>query len=105
MRVQLLIDYRLSSTPYHAHPMQPGTMPALVPWAVCDPAPNPKSDSTTTVLDAHIQTLTAAQSKVEIAPVKAVFESTIAILTLVRVMGSVLFLFLHLLNSAMPRTR
>lgn len=80
-------------------------MPALIHWAVCDLTSNPKSDSTTAVLDDHIQTLTAAQSKTEIAPVKAVFESTIAILTLVRVMGSVLFLFLRPLNSVMLRTR
>ena len=45
----------------------------------------------TTVLDADIETLTAFKGTAETAPVKAVFESVILILTLVRVRFLTLF--------------
>jgi hypothetical protein len=41
--------------------------------------------TTTSVLNADIDTLTATKNTLEIIPVKAVFESVILILTLVRV--------------------
>ena len=81
-------------------------MPASESWAAGDPTPNLKSNSTMTVaLDGYIEALTAAKSTVEITPVKAVFESTIAILTLIKVKNVILFLFSHPLIRGATRTR
>ena len=56
------------------------------PWAVGDIPTNVAHHETMTeILDADIGTLTAFKDTVESAPVKAVFESAIGILILVRV--------------------
>ena len=61
-------------------------MTTFEPWEVDGPTHNPESNSATTaVLNVNIETLRASKNTVEITPAKAVFESTIAILTLVRV--------------------
>ena len=61
-----------------------------------DVTPNPESDSATTeVLNTKIKTLIAFKDVVEDTPLKAMFESVILILTIVRVRLLVLFLFLH----------
>ena len=74
-------------------------MTTFEPQVVGDPSPNPESNSATiAVLSTEIETLTAAKNAIEITPAKAAFESTIAILTLVRVRISVLLPFLHLLK-------
>ena len=68
--------------------------------------PNVGSRSTTTaVLNADIETLTTARDTLEIIPVKAVFESVIVILTLVRVRDPVLSPCLCLLLDNTIRTR
>ena len=104
-RVNSIPGY-LSVAPHQSHPPQPCSMPASVSWAAGDPTPNLKSNSTMTVaLDGYIEALTAAKSTVEITPVKAVFESTIAILTLIRVKNIILFLFSHPLIRGTTRTR
>ena len=66
-------------------------MAIFEPWVAGDPIPNPKSNSATTaVLNTDIETLIVAKNTVEVTPVKAAFESTIAILTLVRMSAPVL---------------
>ena len=56
------------------------------PWVVGGPTPDPESNPImTTVLDTNIEALTAAKKTVENIPAKATFESTITILTVVRV--------------------
>ena len=56
------------------------------PWAVGDiPTNVAQHETTTAVLNAEIETLTTFKDIVESIPVKAVFESVIGILTLVRV--------------------
>ena len=68
--------------------------------------PNVGSRSTTTVvLNADIETLTAIKDTLEIIPVKAVFESVIVILTLVRVRDPVLSPCLCSLLDTTIRTR
>jgi len=57
-----------------------------------DTTSNPESNPATTVLNTDTETLTASEDMVEATPVKAVFESAIVILTLVRV-SLVLVLF------------
>ena len=81
-------------------------MAALEPWAVGDIRPDVANYSTTTaVLNAGIETLTALKGIVETTPVEAVFESATAILTLVRVRFLVLFPFLPPLTGGTTRTR
>ena len=80
-------------------------MTTFEPWAVGG-TPNPGSNSATTaVLNADIEALTAAKNTVEIAPAKAAFESTIVILTLVRVRASLLLSLFYLLIGDATRTR
>ena len=68
--------------------------------------PNIGSRSTTTaVLNADIQTLTAAEDTLRIIPVKVVVKSTIVILTLVRVRDPVPSPCLCLLLDNTIRTR
>ena len=56
------------------------------PWAIGDTPPNVESRSTTTaILNSDIETLTALKNTTKATPVKAVFESVVVILTLVRV--------------------
>ena len=56
------------------------------PPMVDGPTPDPESNpAITTVLNTNIKALTAAKNTVGIIPAKATFESTIAILTIVRV--------------------
>ena len=59
---------------------------------------------TTAVLNADIETLTAFKDTIEVAPVKAVFESIIVILTLVKV-RFLLFPLLHPLIGDTTRAR
>ena len=77
------------------------------PRTAHDMPPNVGSHSTTTAaLNADIETLTATKDTLETIPrVKAVFESVIGILALVRVRASVLFPFSHLLIGDATRTR
>ena len=96
----------LSSTIHRPHPPQPPSMTTFEPQVVGDLSPDPESNSVTiAVLSTEIEILTVAKNAVEITPAKAAFESTIAILTLVRVRISVLLLFLHLLIGNRTRTR
>ena len=79
---------------------------AFEPRMVGATALDPEANSTMAVaLNTEIKTLTAAKNTVEITPVKAAFESSITILTLVRVRVPILFLFLHPLISDLARTR
>ena len=81
-------------------------MTTLNSWAVGDIPPNVSNHSTTTsALNADIETLAAFKDVVETTPVKAVLESVIGILTLVRVSLLVLFPFLHPLIGGTTRTR
>ena len=81
-------------------------MTTLEPWAVGEIRPDVANYSTTTaVLNAGLETLTALKDTVGTTPMKAIFESTIIILTLVRVRLLVLFPFLHSLISGITRTR
>jgi len=71
-----------------------------------DAASDAKSDSVTTAMfNAHIETLTTSKDMVKATLVKEVFESVIAILTLVRVRLLALFPFLHPLIGDTARTR
>ena len=60
---------------------------------------------TTTVLNADMEILATFKDTIEATPVKAVFESVIGILTLVRVRFLVLFSFLHPLIGEATRMR
>jgi len=76
------------------------------PWAVGDTPLNVEHQpAITSVLTAEIKTLTDFKDIIESTPVKAVFESVITILTLVRVRLLVLFPFLHALISGTTRTK
>ena len=61
--------------------------------------------ATTTVLNTEIKTLSALNATIVPKPLRAVFESVIVILTLVRVSLLILFLFLHQLIGGAARTR
>jgi len=75
-------------------------------WAVGDTPPNIEHQpAITAVLNAEINTLTVFKDSIESTPIKAVFESVIAILTLVRVRFPVLVPLLHPLISGTTRTR
>lgn len=66
------------------------------PRAVSDIPPNIESHSATTaLLNTDLETLIALENTTEAAPVKAVFETVIVVLTLVRVELFVLFQILH----------
>lgn len=87
------------------HRPLPHIMTASEAWAVGDAYSDVRSRSTTTaVLKADIETLTAFKDMVEATPVKAVFESVIVILTLVRVRPPVLILCLHSPTCVTTRT-
>jgi hypothetical protein len=58
--------------------------------ALSEPPHVGSRSTTTAVLNADIETLTAAKDTLKIIPVKVVFESVIVILTLVRVRDPVL---------------
>ena len=80
-------------------------MTTVEPWATGGSPPNIESRlATTTMLNADIETLIAFNDIVEVAPVKAVFESIIAILTLVKV-RFLLFPLLHPLIGDTARAR
>ena len=80
-------------------------MTTLEPWPAGGIRPDVANHSTTTaVLNAGIETLTALKGIVETTPVEAVFESATVILTLVRVGFLVLFPFLHSLTGGTIRT-
>ena len=89
-----------SSTP-HRPPHCVMTTPEL--WAVGDTPPNvDHQPAIAAVLNSEIKTLTIFKDTIESTPVKAVFESVIMILTLVRVRLLVLFRFCTLLLVARP---
>ena len=74
------------------------------PWAVCSTSPNIESRSTTTaMLNTDIQTLTVFKNTTKATAVKAIFESAVVILTLVRVRLYVPFQFAHKLIGGMTR--
>ena len=80
-------------------------MTTVEPRAIGGSLPNIESHlATTTMINADIETLTAFKDIVEVAPVKAVFESIIAILTLVKV-RFLLFPLLHPLIGDTARAR
>jgi len=80
-------------------------MTAPKPWAVGDmPTDVAHRSTATTMQNSDGETLTAVKEIIESTPVKAVFESVIAILTLVQVRFIVLFRFLHLLIGDATRT-
>jgi len=88
------------------HRPSPCIMSTLEPWAVDDTPPNSEyNTATTAMLNTDIETLTASKDTVKATPVKAVFESVIAILTLVRVRLLVPFSFSRLLIGDTTRTR
>lgn len=71
-----------------------------------EPTSNPESGwVTTTVLDTDIGTLILFKDMVGAAPMKVVFESVIAIPTLVRVRLLVPLPFSHQLTGEITRTR
>ena len=77
----------------------------MVTFESSDVTSNPESDSAkAAVLDANIETLTAFRDMVEATPLKAIFESVVPILTIVRVRLLVLFLFRRLIRGT-TRTR
>ena len=80
-------------------------MAALEPWVGGDIPPDVASHSTTTaVLNAGIEILTTSKDTADsTTPVKAVFESAIVILTLVRVRPPVRFPLSHPLIDNMTR--
>jgi len=81
-------------------------MTTTEPWAVGDtPLDIEHQPAITAVLNAEIETLTNLKYTIESAPVKAVFEAVVVILTLVRVRLLVLFPFLHPLIYRATRTR
>ena len=89
----VVLNY-LSSALHRPHPPQSRSVTTFEPQVVGDPTLNPESNSTTAaVLGTEIETLTAAKNTVKIAPAKAAFESTIAILNLNRVRVPVLLFF------------
>ena len=80
-------------------------MTTLEPWAVGGSPTNVEyHPATATMLNADIEALTAFKDTIEVAPVKAVFESIIAILTLVKV-RFLLFPLLHPLIGDTTRAR
>ena len=96
-------------TSYHLvldpHRPLPRVMITPEPPAVGDiPTDVAHHATTTIVLNAEIKTLTVLNATILHEPVKAVFESVIVILTLVRVSLLVLFLSLHQFIGA-ARTR
>lgn len=81
-------------------------MATLEPWGVDDiSSAIGHHPAITAILDIDIETLTAIKDTLEATSIKPIFESIIAILTLVRVSLLVLFPFLHSLISNMVRTR
>ena len=76
----------IASAPPPSHRLPHCAMTTIDPWGIGDIPPDVSNCSTTTVvLNTGIKTLIGFKDIVEIAPVKAVFESAIVILTLVRV--------------------
>ena len=74
--------------------------------AICDTVPNIDCHSEATVaLNTDIRSLTTSKDRVEPALAKEVFESVIAILTLVRVSVPVRFPLLHSHIGGTSRTR
>ena len=80
-------------------------MAASEPWVVGDTPDVELHSVTTAMLGADIETLAAFKDTIQPTPVKAVFESVIGILTLVRVRSLVLFPFLRSLIGETNRTR
>ena len=80
-------------------------MTTLEPWAVGDVPPGVVNHTTTTtMLNADIETLTAFKDTVEATLMKGVFESVIGILTLVRVRVLTPLPFSHPLICDVTRT-
>lgn len=74
-------------------------MTTVEPWAIGGTSPNIEPHlATVAMLNANIETITTFKDIIEVAPVKAVFESIIVILTLVKV-RFLLFSLLHPLIS------
>ena len=93
----------VSSLVPHRPPRSVMTNPE--PWAVDDtPTDVANHKAITAVLNADIETLTAFKDVVGSTPVKAVFESVIGILTLVRVRFLVLCSFSRQLIGSMTST-
>ena len=84
---------------------QPCVMTTPEPWAVGDTFHGGDHSATIAVLSAGVESLTALKDTVEITSVKAVFESVIVILTLVRVRMLVLLPFSRLLIGDAVRTK
>jgi len=81
-------------------------MATLEPWGADDiPSTIEHHPAMTAILNTDIETLTAFKDTLKANPVKPIFESIIAILTLVRVRLLVLFPFLHSLTGNTVRTR
>ena len=80
-------------------------MAASEAWAVGDTPDVEFHSVTTAMLSADIETIAAFKDTIQPTPVKAVFESVIGILTLVRVKSLVLFPFSRPLIGEANRTR
>jgi len=81
-------------------------MATLEPWEVDDiPATIEHHPAVTAILNTDIETFTAFKDTLKATPVKAIFESIIVILTLVRVSLRVLFSSSHSLIGNTVRTR
>ena len=96
---------RLRTLAPDLHRPPPYTMAASEPWAVGDTPDVELHSVTTAMLSADIETLAAFKDTIQPTPVKAVFESVIGILTLVRVKSLVLFPFSRPLIGEANRTR
>jgi len=95
----------LHSTEPPSYP-SPCTMATLEPWGIDDiSSPIEHHPAITVILDTDIETHTAFKDTLEATSIKPIFESIIAILTLVRVSLLVLFPFLRSLISNTVRTK
>lgn len=80
-------------------------MATLEPCAVGDTSDVKSHSATAAMLSAHVETLAAFKDTVEAIPAKAVFESVVVILTLVKVGLLILFPLLRLLIGDATRVR
>lgn len=95
----------LSRLPSPPNRPPPGIMTTLEPQAVCDTLLDADHSATIAVLIAGVESITALKDSVETTSVKAIFESVIVILTLVRVRMLVLLPFLRSLIDGTFRTK
>jgi len=104
---------RVTPVPYYQTLYQPSptltspsTMATSEPWGVDGIPPTVEHhQAITTILNTDIETLTVLKGTLKATPIKPIFESVIAILTLVRVRLLAPFPLLHSLTGDTARTR